>query len=130
MKRLGTLMLATVALMSVVFVAGAAGHRVKFESTVTAKFDKQTNAFDGAVASPKPGCVTGRTVNLRMRATDGSTTVVGTAVTDSTGAWVIQPTSAPAAGTYFAEAAKKVLRKNTKHRHVCAPAVSKDVKIK
>ena len=130
MKRLGILTLATAALMSVVFVAGAAGHKVKYDATVTAKFDKQANAFDGAVASPKSGCVTGRTVNLRMRATDGSTTVVGTAVTDSTGAWVIKPTSAAAAGTYFAEAARKVLRKNTKHRHVCAPAESKDLKVK
>jgi hypothetical protein len=122
--------LATVALVSVVFVAGAAAHRVKFESTVTAKFDKQANAFDGTVASAKRGCVTTRTVNLTLRATDGSTTVVGTAVTESNGAWVIKPASAPAAGTYFAEATKKVLRKNTKHRHVCAPAVSKDVKVK
>ncbi len=123
-------MLATVALMSVVFVAGASGHKVKYDSTVTAKFDKQANTFDGAVESPKRGCVTKRTVDLKLRASDGSTTLVGTAATDSTGAWVIQPTSAPAAGTYFAKATKKVLRKSSKHRHVCAPAVSKDVKVK
>jgi hypothetical protein len=129
-KRAGIVILATVALISMVFVAGAAGHRVKFESTVTAKFDKQANTFDGTVASAKRGCVATRTVNLRLRASDGSTAVVGTTVTDSTGAWVIQPTSAPAAGTYFAEAAKKVLRKNSKHHHVCASAVSKDVKVK
>ncbi len=130
MKRIGTLILATVALMSVVFVAGAAGHTARYDSTVTAKFDKNSNAFDGAVASPKQGCVTNRTVKLRLRATDGSTPVVGTDVTDSLGAWVIQPTSAPAAGTYFAKAAKKVLRKNSKHRHICRVAVSKDVNVK
>jgi len=117
--------------MSVVFVAGAAGHTARFDSTVTAKFDKQASTFDGTVDSVKPPCKTNRTVNLRLRATDGSTTVVGTDVTDSLGAWVIQPTSAPAAGTtYFAEAAKKVLRKNSKHRHVCRVAVSKDVNVK
>jgi hypothetical protein len=130
LKRAATVILATVALMSVVFVAGAAGHRIKYPSTVAAKFDKHTTAFDGSVASAKRGCVTDRTVNLKLRATDGSTPVVGTAVTDSTGAWVIQPTSAPVAGTYFATAAKKVLRKNSKHRHVCSRAVSKDVKVK
>jgi hypothetical protein len=130
LKRAGIVILAAAALISVVFVAGAAGHRVKFDSTVTAKFDKHTNVFDGNVASAKRGCVTKRTVNLRIRATDGSTTVVGTTMTASNGAWAIQSTSAPAAGTYFAEAAKKVLRKNSKHHHVCAPAVSKDVKVK
>jgi len=114
--------------MSVVFVAGAAGHTARFDSTVTAKFDKNTNAFDGAVASAKRGCVTNRAVTVRLRAPDGSTTAVGTDATDAAGAWVIA--SAPAAGTYFAEAAKKVLRKNSKHRHICRVAVSKDVKVK
>ena len=130
MKRIGTAILATVALMSVVFVAGAAGHTARFDSTVTAKFDKQTNAFDGAVASAKRGCAKNRAVTVRLRATDGSTTAVGTDTTDPAGAWVIQPTSAPAAGDYFAEASKKVLRKNSKHRHICRVAVSKDVKVK
>ena len=130
MKRVGTSILATVALMSVVFVAGAAGHTARYDSTVTAKCDKNSNAFDGAVASAKRGCVTNRAVTVRLRATDGSTTAVGTDATDTAGAWVIQPTSAPAAGTYFAEAAKKVLRKNSKHRHICRVAVSKDVNVK
>ena len=122
-------MLATVALMSVVFVTGASGHVVRYDGTVTAKFDKKANTFDGTVDSAKARCETNRKVNLRLRATDGSSTVVGTDLTDSLGAWVIQPTSAPA-GTYFAQAAKKVLRKNNKHRHVCKRVVSKDVTVK
>lgn len=130
MKRVGTSILATVALMSVVFVAGAAGHTARYDSTVTAKFDKNTNAFDGAVASTKRRCVKNREVTVRLRATDGSTTAVGTDATDAAGAWAIQPASAPVAGTYFAEAAKKVLRKNSKHRHICRVAASKDVKVK
>lgn len=77
MKRVGTLILATVALMSVVFVAGAAGHTVKYDSTVTAKFKKKDNTFDGAVDSPKLRCETDRKVNLRMRATDGSSAPSG-----------------------------------------------------
>ena len=130
MKRARTAILATLALMSVVLVDRAAGHTARYDSTVTAKFDKNTDAFDGAVASTKRRCVKNREVTVRLRATDGSTTAVGTEATDAAGDWVIQPASAPAAGTYFAEAAKKVLRKNSKHRHICRVAVSKDVKVK
>ena len=137
MKRAGTLILAIAALTSVVLVAGAAGHRVKYDSTVTAKFKKaghdpytQPARFDGAVSSEKPRCVKNRTVNLRLLANDGSSSVVASDVTDSSGAWVIQPATAPAAGTYFAEATKKVLKKNSKHRHVCRAAVSKELKVK
>ena len=129
MKRVGTLIFATVALLSVVFVAGAAGHTVRYDAEVTAKFDKQDNIFDGTVDSAKARCETNRKVNVRLRATDGSSTLVGTDLTDSLGAWVFQPTSAPAAGTYFAKAAKKVLRKDNQHRHVCKRAISKDVKV-
>ena len=129
-------MLAAAALMSVVLVAGAAGHTAKYESSVTAKFKKAGNdpyaepaTFDGTVDSLKPRCEKNRTVKLRLRAADGSSTVVATDLTDSAGAWVIQQ-SDPVPGTYFAEAAKKVLRKNAKHRHVCRKAFSKDVKVK
>jgi len=129
-QQIRTLVLATVALISVVFVAGASGHVVRYDSTVTAKFDKKASTFDGTVDSAKRRCETNRKVNLRLRATDGSSTVVGTDLTNPLGAWVIQPTTAPAAGTYFAQAPKKVLRKNSKHRHVCKRVVSKDVTVK
>lgn len=130
-------MLATAALMSVVFVAGAAGHTARYDTTVTAKFNKahkknptaQPANFDGTVTSLKPRCEKNRKVNLRLRAADGSSTVVGTDITDSAGAWKIQPTSV-APGNYFAQAPKKVLRKSTKHRHICKKAVSKDVTVK
>ncbi len=136
MKQVATLILATVAIVSVVFVAGASGHRAKFDTTVTVKFNKADKKdplakanFDGTVTSTKPRCAKNRTVNLRLRATDGSSTVVGTDLTDSVGAWLIEPTSV-APGTYFAQATKKVLLKNTKHRHICKKAVSKDVTAK
>jgi hypothetical protein len=117
-------------MVSMVFVAAAIGHTARFSSTVTVKFDKKTAIFDGAVASDKRGCVTNRTVTLRLRAADGSTSVVSTGTTDAAGAWQIQATNPPASGTYFAEAEKKILRKNSKHRHICAPAASKDVTVK
>ena len=137
MKRAATLILALAAIMGVGLVGAAAGHKVKYDSTVTAKFKKaghdpytQPARFEGTVDSEKLRCLKNRTVNLRLLATDGSSTVVASDVTDLNGAWVIQPASAPAAGTYFAEAAKKVLKKNRKHRHVCRAAVSKEVKVK
>ncbi len=129
MKRVGTGLIAAI-LVSGVVAAGANGHAVKYDSTVTAKFDKQARTFDGAVESAKRGCAKNRSVNLRLRAADGSSTVVGTDVSDALGAWVVTSTSDPAPGTYFAEATKKVIRKNKNHRHVCAPAVSKDIKVK
>ena len=129
MRRLGTGLIATT-LISGVVAAGAAGHTVRYDSVVTAKFDKQAKIFDGAVESAKRGCAKNRSVTLRLRAADGSSTVVGTDVTDALGAWVVTSTSEPTPGTYFAEATKKVVRKNKNHRHVCAPAVSKDIKVK
>lgn len=129
-------MMAIVALTCAVFVSGAAGHKARFDTTVTAKFNKPnpkdpyaTGNFDGTVNSKKPRCAKNRAVTLRMRAADGSSTVVGTDLTDANGAWVIAPSTA-APGTYFAAVAKKVLRKNTKHRHVCKKAVSNDLKVK
>lgn len=129
--------MATVALMSVVFVSGAAGHVVRFDTTVSAKFNKPhkkppgatVGNFDGSVSSTKPRCEKMRTVKLFKRAADGSGTSVGTDLTDANGAWVITP-SRVAPGTYFAKVTKRVLRKNTKHRHICKRAFSKDVTVK
>lgn len=129
LRRLGTGLIATT-LISGVAAAGAAGHTVRYDSVVTAKFDKQAKIFDGTVDSAKRGCARKRSVNVRLRAADGSSTVIGTDLTDSLGAWVVAPTSDPAPGIYFAEATKKVTRKNEKHRHVCKPAASKDLTVK
>jgi len=123
------------ALMSFVFVAGASAHKIRFDTTVSAKFNKPDKNgstegnFDGTVSSQKVRCEKNRTVNLRFRAADGTTPIVGSDLTDLSGAWAIQPAGA-ILGTYFAQTPKKVLRKTTKHRHVCKKAVSKDVVVK
>lgn len=137
LKRVGILTLAIAALMSVVLVAGATAHKAKFETTVTAKFSKpkknDPNAtagnFDGIVTSTKLRCERNRKVNLKLRAADGSSSVVGTALTDAKGAWVVTPASV-APGTYFAQVPKRVLRKSKTHRHICKKVVSKDVTVK
>lgn len=131
--------MAAIAMMSVVFAAGAMGHGVKFDTSVTVKFQKAGKStdpyakpalFDGTVSSSKARCEKKRKVSLRMRESDGSTSVVSTDNTDATGAWEIQPSGTVAPGDYFVKVSKKVLRKSSKHRHVCKKAVSKDVKVK
>jgi hypothetical protein len=135
-KRIAIALAATLVVMSVVIVAGAAGHTARYDSTVTIKFNKpkpndpySTATFDGTVKSTKPRCEKNRAVTVRMRTADGSNPAVGTDVTDQNGVWVVTPSSS-APGTYFAQVAKKVLKKNAKHRHICRKAVSKDVTVK
>lgn len=136
MKRVAVVLMAAVALMSVVFVSGAAGHKFKAVSTVSVKFDKPKpndpyakGGFEGDVSSEKARCEKKRTVTVHQRTATGST-AVGTAVTDAAGAWRITPSGTVAPGDYYAQVAKRVIRKNTKHRHVCRAAVSKDVTVK
>lgn len=134
MRRISTSILIATALMCVVFVAGAGAHTVRYDSAITAKFKKETGkdpaTFDGTVTSSVPRCAGTRKVDLRRLAADGSSTVIANAVTDATGTWTIQRSTTVAPGTYVAEATKKVLRKNKKHRHICAKATSKQITIK
>ena len=124
------------ALMSVVFVAAAVGHDVKYDSTITAKYKKAGKdpvadpaTFAGAVDSVKAPCIADRKVSLRLRGQDGTGTEVAADQTDSAGAWEIQQASFPV-GTYYAQVGKKVLRKNSNHSHICRKAVSPDETVK
>ena len=136
MRRAGTLLLVTAALMSVVFVAAAVGHGVKYDSTITAKYKKEGKdpvtdpaTLSGTVDSVKAPCKADRTVSLRMYGQDGVGHEVATDQTDAAGAWEIQQASFTV-GTYYAQVGKKVLRKNSDHSHVCRKAVSADVDVK
>lgn len=136
MKQAGMLVVAIVAMASLVFVAGASAHNVRFDTSVTIKYDKPNKkdpyakaAFDGSLNSAKARCEKNRTVSVYRREANGTTTVIGSDATDLGGAWAIQPGSV-APGTYFAQTPKKVLRKNSKHRHVCRAGVSRDLSVK
>ena len=136
MKRIGITIAATVALAGAMFVAEATAHKAKFDTAVSAKYNKPDKKdpyavanFDGALSSSKARCEKNRTVTLYKREANGTSTVVGSDVTDLTGAWAVQPSSV-APGTYYAQTAKKVLRKNRKHRHVCKAGVSRDISVK
>lgn len=128
--------MASVALMSVVFVSGAAGHTFRADTAVSVKYAKPkpkdpiaNGSFGGNVSSAMTRCQKKRKVTLFQRTTTGSTKV-GTGVTDLNGAWQISPSASVAPGDYYAEVAKRVIRKTKKHRHICKGAVSADVTVK
>jgi hypothetical protein len=136
MKRAGAAIAAIVVVMSVVLVAAAAAHKVRFDTSATIKYDKPAKndpyakaAFKGNLTSAKARCEKNRTVSVYRREANGSETVIGSDATDVTGAWGMEPGSV-APGTYFAHTAKKVLRKNKKHRHICRAGTSRDLKVK
>lgn len=135
MRRLVLALIAATAASALLFTPGADAHRVAFPSDVTVKYSKPDKkdpyakgSFSGAVTSTKARCQKSRTVTVSLQGTDGSTQVIGSDVTDATGAWTLSNSAAP--GTYYAEVSKRVFRKNKKHRHVCAADVSRSVKVK
>lgn len=136
MKRVALVLIAAVALGSAAFVSGAYGHKFKADSSVSIRFDKPKpndpyalGGFSGDVNSEKPRCERKRKVTLVQRTATG-TTNIGTDLTDADGAWQISQSGTTAPGDYYAKVAKRVIRKNTKHRHICRRAVSKDVSVK
>lgn len=132
MRELTMGLTAALAVAAVGFAGIASAHTVKFDSAISAKYEKPTKtkpaAFAGEVSSPKARCMKNRDVNVRMRLTDGTTPVVAKGSTDAAGEWRIEFADL-AKGTYFAQVKKKALRKNSDHKHVCKRAFSKDVKV-
>ncbi len=123
-----------VALVGVVFAAGASAHRFGFESRVTADYNDPNRHspymhFSGQVTSEKARCFKDRRVVLKRREANGAVTTIAQDYTDSEGTWLIVPASTPE-GTYFARATKKVIRKDGQHRHTCLQDISKDMRVK
>ncbi len=136
MKRIAIFSIAAVALMSVAFVSGAAAHTFRADTAVSIKFEKAkgndptaTSSFEGNVTSEKARCQKKRTVRVLQR-TEGGATEVGSDLTDADGFWQVPLSGDVAPGAYYAKVTKRVIRKDTKHRHVCKRAVSKDVTVK
>lgn len=133
MKRATALILASAAMMSIGAAAIATGHTAKYDSTVTAKLNKggkEGGSFSGTVESATLRCAADRDVNVQMRVDNAPDVLVGSDATDDTGAWELPVTADLAPGAYYAAAAKKTLKKNTKHRHVCKRALSAEVVVK
>ena len=125
--------IATVALAAGALAPVAGAHNGKYDTTITAKVKKagkDATLFDGAVESTKAKCVADRKVKLFQVVDNADDTLIGTASTDAEGAWQLIPTPKPFDGAYYALAAKKVLKKSAKHRHICKRAASEELKVK
>lgn len=132
MTRTAAIALATAAFMIGGPLSLASAHTAKYDSTVTIKLTKagkEGGTISGDVESATARCVAQRGVNVRMRA-EGPDPLVASAITDDAGAYELPITADLGAGDYYVVAAKKVLRKNSKHRHVCRRAVSENVTVK
>ena len=109
----------------------AAAHTARYDSTVTIAFQRghhgETDDFSGKVVSVKSRCERQRTVAVKKRV-DGADPLIGADVTNKDGEWELEVASTPA-GTYYARARRKVLRKSDNHLHVCKAAVSHDLKV-
>lgn len=127
MKRVLLALTATVAVLAIGMAAVAVAHTIRFESTTTLKYKKNGNkpdSFEGTVSSTRPGCVKNRSVKVR-RKIDGPDPLAGATTTADDGAWEIKLAGKADAGDYYAAAARKVLRKSAKHKHVCKLSRSK-----
>jgi hypothetical protein len=100
----------------------ASGHKVRFESSLQLKIDtlNDTQAtFSGKIESPKARCEIGRLVNVFHAGV-----LIATATTDQAGSWTVVGSKPPKGNEVTAVAPKKVLKRNSKHRHKCAASTA------
>jgi hypothetical protein len=109
-------------------VTAASAHNRVFRSQVTIR---QNPEFHGKVLSTNHRCEVDRKVKLVLRK-PGTNRVVGVTFTDENGKWAI--TDPDQGGihpnkAYRAAVARKVLRNDAGHRHVCRADRSKTVRL-
>lgn len=132
MKRTISTVIIGAALTATALAPTAGAHTVKYDTTATIKFKKggkDAGTFSGGVDSVKPRCEANRTVNVLVRGTESDATI-GTDGTDALGDWTLTSMTDVTPGTYYAVVAKKVLRKTSKHRHVCKRVQTADLTVK
>lgn len=98
--------------------ATAIAHEVQHDSKVTVRYQKANDQFAGKVVARKQRCEQARTVRIIRVEEDGKTRVA-TGTTDDAGSYAI-PYEVAETGKYFARVTREVLRRNQKHKHVCA----------
>ncbi|MDX6585895.1 MAG: hypothetical protein QOI31_368 [Solirubrobacterales bacterium] len=112
------LIITTVALAALLAGTSTAGaHTEKTPSSVSVSWDG--SAFDAGVDSSQP-CIKKRKVSLFKRGENGA---LATGTTDANGNSSFSGL-ARENGDYYAKAAKRVLKKNDKHLHMCKAAKS------
>jgi hypothetical protein len=100
-------------------VAPASGHKVVYDSHLQLKIDATSDTQDtysGQVSSNRGACMVGRPVSVTHA---GAT--IATATTDLAGNWTVIGPRPPKNDDVTAFMPKKVLKKNRKHNHRCAP---------
>jgi hypothetical protein len=110
----------------------AVAHTVKHDSKVTISFKRGhqdvSDEFSGKVISQKDRCERRREVKVKLRL-DGPDSTVGTDFTNRDGEWEVEAPDNPA-GTYYAKAMRKVLKRDDDHLHACKRVFSNDLKVK
>jgi hypothetical protein len=118
-RKFGIALAAIGVVGSTLAIQGALAHKVTFDSNLQLKLDSNTETasqFSGKVTSTRAGCEVGRPVTLSVNGTPiaAATTVVG-------GSWSASGPGLPKGSTVIATIPRKVLKRNKKHRHKCAP---------
>ncbi len=118
--------LAALAVMAGVLAAPASAHTDKTASSATISWTG--SGFEGDVESSQP-CIVKRKVSLFRRGDNGA---LARAKTDANGNWQIDDIER-VNGDYHVKVAKRVLKRNRNHKHICkraAPKANKDAKVR
>jgi hypothetical protein len=97
----------------------ASGHKIRFDTSLQFKIDvlSDTQAtYSGKIESPKGACERGRIVNVLQGGA-----LIATTSTDLAGNWSVVGSKPPKGTDLTAFTPKKILVRNRKHRHKCAP---------
>lgn len=119
-RRLAVALSAMAVLGCAVAVQGASAHKVTYDSNLQLKLDslsETTTQFSGKVTSSKGACTVGRPVTVTVNGV-----VVATATSVVGGAWSASGAAPVKGSTVIATIPRKVLKRNKKHKHKCAPA--------
>jgi hypothetical protein len=100
----------------------AIGHKVKYPTNLQLKIDSvndTTDQYSGKVTSTKARCIVGRTITITNLGV-----AIATTVSNAAGDWAVTGPKAPKTTDVIASTPRKILKKNTKHRHKCAAAAT------
>jgi cytosine/uracil/thiamine/allantoin permease len=100
----------------------ASGHKVTYGTNLQLKLDtlnETTEQYSGKVTSTKGACIVGRTITV----TQAGVPIAAT-VSNAAGDWAVLGPKAPKNTDITASTPKKILKKNSKHRHKCAAAAT------
>jgi hypothetical protein len=100
----------------------AIGHRITYGTNLQLKIDSvntTTDQYSGKVISTKAACTVGRTITVSVGGAPIATTLSNLA-----GDWAVVGPKEPKGTDVTAFTPKKILKKNRRHRHRCAAALT------